>query len=761
MTPAGSRPGTFACLCLALSGLSLVSAGPAPIESTPLQVHNGTEWSDSPGQTVAFPGDASFNLRHATSNWTVFNGLTFDLALSAEAPTNLQVLVFAQDQDHRWYQSLLPDRPVPGITNHLAAHLDNHGADWTPQDHHGAWSLRALLQPAMIGIRVFGNSPGTGTVALAGVAAQHAQHAGPPAIRNVRSNTRELPCYERYEITFDLPDRYPNPFHPDEVRVDGQFDGPAGRMTVPGFYAQDFFRRHDPTAETLVPQGAPYWRIRFAPPQPGPWMYRIEVRDRFGTNTWGPGRFVALPPVQPGYVRVSPRDPRFFEFDNGRPFFPIGHNIRSPYDTRMEENFPWTRRWPAGSSVYPRYFEKMRAHGENLTEVWCSPWSLGLEWSPLWRGYHGIDQYNLENAWELDTVLLSAEQFDIFINLVIHNHGKFGTSYDREWDHNPLNVKCGGYLERPEDYFTDPRALDSFRRLMRYTIARWGYSTRIFAWEFWSELDLTGSDPKKPNHMRPETVEWHRLMGADIKAMDPARHLITTHVCGDYTHQNPDILRLPEIDHASLDAYHFNPDPLHIVELLRQTALHNQAFGKPVMVTEFGGSPYAADARHLEDTLHAGLWSSACIPLGGAPLFWWWQLVDEENFYPQFQALAAFMNGEDRRDPAQVMRPVQLAPDNLAARMAGQCLGTTNRVLGWLYLTREYPHVETAGLAPITNLQVRLSDMQDGPLRAEFWDTIAGRIVSHHTVTVSNRTVVLDVPPFRRDIAFKLKPMPE
>jgi hypothetical protein len=302
----------------------------------------------------------------------------------------------------------------------------------------------------------------------------------------------------------------------------------------------------------------------------------------------------------------------------------------------MDQQFPWAQRWPEGTAVYRRYFEAMGAHGENMAEIWSAAWSLGLEWTPRHPGYHGVGQFNMMNAWEQDRVLEAAEQYGIYVNFVVHNHGKFSTVWDPEWDDNPFNVKNGGYLKSPLEYFTDRRALAAFRKLMRYILARWSYSTSIFGWELWSELNLVGSSHQINNWRSPELVEWHRIIGRHVKEADPWDHPIGTHVCQDYQHQDIAIISLPEMDFCPIDAYHGSHDPAYIVQLMVATANFNNPYGKPVVITEFGGSPQAQGLDHLEDALHAALWASPCVPLGTVPMFWWWQLIEEENFYPKF-----------------------------------------------------------------------------------------------------------------------------
>jgi hypothetical protein len=574
----------------------------------------------------------------------------------------------------------------------------------------------------------------------------------------VRAATHTVPSFGRFELTFDLPDRYPDPFDTNQVSVVAEFQTPDQRtITIPGFYSRLYYRETDTAGDRVLPQGPPRWQVRFTPLVPGVYRYGLRVDDARGSARWGPATFEATAPVGHGFVRVAPSDPRYFEHTDGTGFFPIGHNIRSPSDTRMEGVFPWALRWPEGSSVYTRYFRSMAAHGENVTEVWMAAWSLGLEWTPKWAGYHGVGQFNLMNAWELDQVMQEAARNNIHVNLVVHNHGKFGMLDDSEWKENPFWTGNGGYLEKPDEYFTNPRAQESFRKLMRYTVARWGYSPHVFAWELWSELDLTGSE--HGSYRRPEVTEWHRLMGRYLKEIDPYDHMVSTHVCTDYSRQHDPIIALPEIDLAGVDAYYFSAQASQIVPLLRATAQYNNRFGKPVFVTEFGGSAFAQGYRHLVSCLHAGLWASTGTAVGGAPMFWWWGLIDEENLYPQFQALRRFMQGEDRRAPDMLMADAAvLLADAPAPDLGVQCLRSPLKATGWIHRIAAFEYTDPLTGPAVSNVVLRVGGLTNGLFQAEFWDTQVGKPIRTENAQVEADGVLdVQVPPFTRDIAFKLR----
>jgi hypothetical protein len=757
--------------------VAVLTAGVAQAAADTIRIGLSPTATNSPvtsslAAKLKLPGQCDVFLHAPTGAWLRTGQLEFDLTVPADGPTNAQVLVYVVDWDYRWYQTLLQGRVEPGRTQRWSVDLTPTAAGWETQGHHMPWQLRTLCAPIAVAVRVFGAGPYTGTCRIERVFGQpRPEPRDPPAIRNVRASPARVRCFERFEVALSLPDRYPNPFDPDQVSVRAVFECPTGMpVTVDGFYAQDFYRTLGPTGEATEPQGMPVWRVRFTPTIVGSYRYRLLVTDRTGTSEWGPGSFESLPAKLPGFVRVSRRDPRFFEFDNGKFYFPIGHNIRSPFDVRTDEQFPWKQRWPEGSAAYLRYFKEMNKHQANFAELWSAAWSLGLEWHPLWKGYHGLGQYNLRNAWEMDQVVESAERLGIYLNVVIHNHGKYSLSTDQEWRHNPMNVEQGGYLKHPNEFFTSERALRDYRNLMRYMIARWGGSPAVFAWELWSELNLVGDHGV---HRTPECIEWHRTAGRMIKDMDPYDHLITTHYSGDYHVQTPEISQLPEMDHCAVDAYHGSPLALHIVTLIRETADYNNAFGKPVLITEFGGSSRAHQGfRHLSYSHHAALWASACSSIAGTPCFWWWMLIDEENFYPRYAAVSRFLRGEDPRNPDARMlgtAPSTNATNRCTVAIQGGtppntlgvvAYGAPAGVNGWIHRDSDYEAADPAGLSHVTNAVLQLGGMTDGRFVVEYWDTLRGEPVQEYPATAAGGVLRIDVPPFARDIAFKAKSEP-
>ena len=745
----------------ALTMLGLCCAAPAePVTAKCSVTGNKADALESILFDGSWPGKKDVYL-HPEKSLHEFASCELKIFWPEDAPDDAQVLAFVKDWDFFWYQNLLPGHLRPGATNTCVINFIPSAKGWEARGHYGGWNLRSTVNPSEVGFSILSKKKYEGKAKLISAAfTPGAEDTGKPEISNVRINESSLPCYDKLEINLDLLDRYPNPFDSASIRLYAEFVLPDGsEEKVDGFFKQDYYRKEDSAETRISPQGKPGWCIRFSPWKEGRHSFRIIAEDSRGTTQWGPGSFTATAGAKPGFVRVSRKDPRFFEFDSKAHFSPIGHNIRSPFDTRMDRNFPWKQRWPEGSSAYERYFSEMKKSGQNMAEVWFASWSMGLEWNRNWFGYHGVGQYNLIHAFEMDRVIDLADENGIYVNLVIHNHGKFSSFSDPEWESNPFNAANGGWLNEPFLYFTDEKAVKTFLDLMRYTVARWGYSPRVFAWQLWSELDLVGSEETKGVHRRPETVSWHQFTSDSIKEMDPYDHMVSSHVCGDYSHQNPDLISLRGMDLCPVDAYHGSRNPLHIVNLLMGTADFNNPYKKPVLVTEFGGSPQGGTTDYLEATLHAALWASACVPVSGAPMFWWWGIIEEENYYPIYRAFSNFMKGVDRRDPdAKCYAPAvaceQKDGEPIFSALAYQ--GSTNG-LGWIYYTGSLWDNRLPAQATAKDLELTLSNLSDGTYEVEFWDTKTGETTSSITAECSGGRLAFKMPVFTRDAAFKIR----
>lgn len=717
---------------------------------------------ETPGKAVWMPTDPA--------HWLAAESFRFSVLWPAEGPTNAQTLVWLIDRDDRWYQYLLPGTLASG-TNYFEVPLAPASAAWQGIGHAAPWHFRTRLNPKAAGVRFFSTTSFTGSCVL--LSAELTAPGTPPSapvITNLRPNAGEVARRGLYELRFDLPDRYADPFDPAEVDVEAAFAAPDGTVTrVSGFYYQSHYRTVNAVEERVEPQGRPEWRVRYAPATAGVHTVTLRVRDRWGEVSAPPLTFAVRPAhASFPFVRVSNVDPRYFETEDGAFFYPVGHNIRSPFDTRMDDQFPWRFRHPAGSSVYHRYFADMQKAGENFVEIWMCAWSLGIEWSPAVRGYHGAGDYRMDNAWELDRVLEWARAAGIRVNVVLNNHGRASTWCDPEWADHPYNKARGGWCNEVLEYFSHPRSIAMTQQLHRYLVARWGWDATVFSWELFSEVDLTGSKSDQRTHYEPSVIHWHRVIGDHLRSIDTYRRPITTHVSNHFPQQNPELCKLPQLDHCAVDAYHYGP-PHKIADVVVGTANFNNPFGKPVLITEFGGSPMAAGAEHLRQELHVALWSAIASPIAGTPLFWWWHVIEENNLYPAYTAVTRFMADVDKRDSKMVFVQPLLKATDLPGKppqppLEVICSASADQAVGWIWTRSGFSGARGVGedaaqanLA-VDNLAVELDGfIPDQPYSVVIAETVTGHVVKRFDIRAAGGKLIFQVPPFERDCAFKIR----
>ncbi|HQA37561.1 MAG TPA: hypothetical protein PLW27_01560, partial [Kiritimatiellia bacterium] len=689
---------------------------------------------------VVFPGEHSFHLTPSSpTQWLAATTLHINLVWPEGAPPYSGALVWLKDRDDYWHQYLLPAPLKAGVTNALAIPVQPGAAGWQTPGHSLGWHHRVRLNPQSVGFRIFADAAFTGKCVLVSATLTTEPHAGAPVITKTRSLTRLPRAYALYEAGFTLPDRYANPFDPTEIDAGAMVITPSGATnTLHAFYYQSHYRLEDELGQPVEPDGLPEWRVRYCPREPGAHTVTFYARDALGqTVATNALHFIAAPPVPDAlrFVRVSRTDRRYFEFDDGSLFYPIGHNTRSATDARMDDKFPWVLRQEEGSTAYRRYFKRMQESGENMAEIWMSAWSLGIEWTEGVSGYHGANDYHMGNAWELDRVIDLAMQHRIYVNLVLNYHGRISTWSDPEWHLHPYNKKTpGGWLDAPLEFFSDARAIEMQRRFCRYTHARWGWAPVVFGYELCSELNLTGHETHHKTHFEPSVVEWCRTLGAYLKSIDAYGHLVSAHVSNDYRLLNPALCEMTEMDFNPLDAYNNrHPDtPERIIDLVVGTAKAGAAYNKPILITEFGGSAMATGLENLMIEQHAAIWSGACVPLAGIPMFWWWQVIDENNLYTRYPPVRAFMEGVDPRNPASQMTPATLSADakgeaTAAKRFDAVCTASPDAARGYIYPAR-FPR--EGDEPPVgEHLTVTVEGFTPGIYRAEFYDTRTGKSV--------------------------------
>ncbi len=531
--------------------------------------------------------------------------------------------------------------------------------------------------------------------------------ADKPVIEAIRASANALDLFETLELSVDLEATYQDYFDRSQVALSASFLSPSGkRREVMGFvYDLD------------EAEARPLWRIRFTPDEAGIWRYDVTVTDAGGSTTSETYQFLCRERARGhGFVRISRRDPRYFEFSDGAFYYPIGQNV-------------------CWATDFAHFLDRIAGYGGNYVRVWLCPWSLQLE-VPSQPG-----KYDLAVAKAVDDLLEQCRERGIMVQLVLRYHGMQSDS----WDKNPYNSANGGPCQWPGDFFTLPEAKNLHKRFLDYVVARWGHSTALLAWELWNEADLAKADRES------DLVAWHREMAEYLKKIDPYPHLVTTSVSNP--NRNRELFELPEIDFVPAHFY-----ARDVVERVHDAWLRYRDLRKPVFIGEFsaGHKPIDDQADTMGAHLHAGLWLAFLTPMAGNAMPWWWDtFIEKNNLYHHWAALVKFAEGIDRRGrDFELVRSRVALSENVTLSLQG--LVSPGEAYLWIYDDAMVFRPEVARRPVLTKPRpLQLHGMLGGAFRVEFWDARAGKIVARKAIASRDGTLKLTIPAADSDIAVK------
>jgi len=589
-------------------------------------------------------------------------------------------------------------------------------------------------------------APMSAVAMLAWAAALAAQPSRPRVLETLPS-AAQVGTFEAIELTVRLDAEFANPFDPDEIDLSADVADPTGRIrTVHGFLYQDFKRTLKDGKEQLEPKGKPMWMLRYAPTAPGQHRYRVRVRTRGGEAAGEPGSFTATATANPGFIRVSPRNPRYFEFSTGKPYFPIGHNVCWA-DSQLK------------TYDYDNYFRKMAAAHENFTRIWMCSWSLELEGGKL-------DDYRLDNAWRLDHIIAFARTYGIHFKLCFDNFHDFA-----QRRHSPYWRANGGMCDRPADFFTNASAKAHYLRRLRYIVARWAHAPQVMAWELWNEMDYAPSERGKVlSRKEPYMLDWTAAMAAELRRLDPYGHLVTNTLAA-YTDW-PEFWAMPALDFVQLHSYiceDWEPTPKQYdaAAMVLDQAQDFTQFKKPFLIAEFGYHPSGGENRlnKLDRTgihLHNALWASCLSGAAGAPMLWWWDdYVEPNDLYYHYRALGRFLAGVDW--PGQPWQPVR-DDERTHLRIVG--LRTDAQALLWFQDRRNTWHRRLVKKEPpplLERFSLRLAGLRPGRYRLDWFDTSNGAPIVETEATADAAGLPLDLSHLVKapDVALRIGPPAE
>lgn len=419
----------------------------------------------------------------------------------------------------------------------------------------------------------------------------HATLFGQLAVDIKEMNADAVPRYEKLELTLQLDQVcYSNPFNPNEIDVTAFFTSPSDSLW-PVFAFYDNYRL------------ANAWKVRFAPNEIGLWHVTIRAINQ-GDTAWSPEYTFRVDSSQyHGWIRVSRKNPHYFEHDDGTPFYGIG------------AYYPWGVH--NGSSG----LELLQNSGANIFGYWNIMY--GDEKGILESLDSGIGHYDQTKCGRIDQIVQWAEERNLKIMIAIWPHDLLSnTVWAHQWHNNPYKYVCN-----VEDFYSDAEAWQYQQWQYRYWIARWGYSRALAIWEIVNEIN--GTDGWQKGRQQ-EATEWVRKVQQFFNQNDPhGRPCTASQSGGIYWSEGYQIVDVPNVHlYETSWSAPFPGNPLRSsAQLYYDIArrLHEE-FDKPGILGEagyldtFGG--FEVPSEEYTQLYHNALWAGWAGGYAATP-FWW------------------------------------------------------------------------------------------------------------------------------------------
>ena len=435
-------------------------------------------------------------------------------------------------------------------------------------------------------------------------------------ITSITLSDSSVAKYCPMEITVYLTADFHDPYNSSDIKVDAWIEkNPDPAIKLPCFYKKG-------NSELSA------WAARFTPTKEGNYSFVIHLDCKGKQLESIRKTFKVIPSDFNGFINNIDSSGYYFLFSSGKKFRGIG------------TNFGWeARNWEDQKYSYEYYLKELAKNGGNLIRTWMCPWNLPLEWNKVEGKYKNDSAaFNASAIEKTDRMFEIAEKNGIYILLVLDFHGALKTKPDywggnNYWLSNPYNVSNGGVCRNPQDFFTQPEAIQKYKDRLRYIIARWGYRTNLLAIEFWNEIDNAMADENIPSDL---VIKWHDEMSEWMKINDPYHHLLTTSLSH---RKNPGLFQIKNLDFVQSHLYGKTDNFFRFI---------NDTIGKlkkAYVVGEFAydwKAPAIEQLHNFDNEFHNGSWRALFSKTAILPLTWWWEYLNDNHVLDQLKNISSF-----------------------------------------------------------------------------------------------------------------------
>ena len=322
------------------------------------------------------------------------------------------------------------------------------------------------------------------------------------------------------------------------------------------------------------------------------------------------------------------------------------------------------------------------------------------------------------------------------------------------WDSCPYNVINGGYLEHSFEFFTDERAKEDYKKLLRYYIARYSYSRYIMNWEIFNEIghvtDYDGDVAKA----------WANEMGSYLHSIDPYRHMVSMSSATDYSDT---CYTAEELDFTSFHSYIYGNK--YAAKTVSECVRMYQWLDKPAMIGEIGASGTSEVVNFAADPDYYILRQAPYTIFGGAaasPMYFWWQMCDKYDHYDNVTPATELF--KLLPDKWITMPQINSAKNqDTGVNVLYECSrgiavwGFKDNTSAYIYMMDNDYSYANHNPEEKSDTVITLLDMANGSYTVRVFDTQNGVVCGTFDVNASGGQLKISVPAWSSDLALLIE----
>ncbi|MFN2457533.1 MAG: cellulase family glycosylhydrolase, partial [Chitinophagaceae bacterium] len=171
------------------------------------------------------------------------------------------------------------------------------------------------------------------------------------------------------------------------------------------------------------------------------------------------------------YIRISPRDHRYLEYSDGKPYIPIGLNLIGMGRFGTDSGFVQIE----------NLLQKLSKNKGNYFRIWLSDKFFDIE-------HTKSGKYDEVKAERLDKVIQMAAKYNLHIKGTIEHFRHFNK--EPAWSAKALHdIKNGGTATSIKDFFIGNASKELYKRKLDWYAKRYASDPTIYTWELWNEVN--------------------------------------------------------------------------------------------------------------------------------------------------------------------------------------------------------------------------------------------------------------------------------